>query len=760
MMNLYKDMKIGTKIGISFGLVGILFIGVIWQYHSTLLTTQSNYERLLNVAEAEKSISYRIDVSMLETRRAEKDFLARKDLKYADSVRSSVEQVLLESEKIKRIESANGESTEAVDRIIKDIRSYHTAFQAIVEAWKLKGLDPSLGLQGKFREAAHDAEAKFKNYDTDELAITLLQIRRTEKDFSLRGEDKYVDNVHNLISLFKTQIETSKLDEQLKKELEKDISAYQQTFDQFVKESNRGKNTEESTGKFREAAHKIETTLGEHYVPSIMTDYLTLRRDEKDYLLRLDEKYVKAVDETVRIIKINVDASAIQEKEKSTIHGLLETYQKAFHELVAQDMKILTIEETMREAVHDIEPVIEANLKDANQAMAEIAANTKTITENSSKIALMMSVGAILLGIVFAFLIVQSITKPIKAVVAFAGLYSRGDLTASLAVDSKDELGVMAASLKGAMEKLRSIIMEVKTAALNVSEGSQQLSSTSQQMSQGATEQAASVEETSASMEEMSSNIQQNADNSLQTEKIATRASNDAKESGQAVEKAMAAMKEIASKISIIEEIARQTNLLALNAAIEAARAGEHGKGFAVVASEVRKLAERSQNAAGEITGLSASSMEVAERASGMLKQLVPDIQKTAELVQEISASSSEQNTGAEQISKALQQLDGVIQQNASASEEMASTSEELASQAQMLQDTIAFFNVGEEMATSRKKPQQALQTRKVVPPKQLSQPAAKKTLPAPSRAGKTRQPVGLEMDMGDPTNDSDFERY
>ena len=186
-------------------------------------------------------------------------------------------------------------------------------------------------------------------------------------------------------------------------------------------------------------------------------------------------------------------------------------------------------------------------------------------------------------------------------------------------------------------------------------------------------------------MEEMASNINQNADNAMQTEKIAMKAALDAEESGKAVTEAVSSMNEIASKISIIEEIARQTNLLALNAAIEAARAGEHGKGFAVVASEVRKLAERSQNAAGEISELSASSVDIAEKAGDMLLKLVPDIKKTAELVQDISAASREQNNGVNQINNAIIQLDSVVQQNASASEEMASSAEELSGQAEQL---------------------------------------------------------------------------
>jgi methyl-accepting chemotaxis protein len=246
------------------------------------------------------------------------------------------------------------------------------------------------------------------------------------------------------------------------------------------------------------------------------------------------------------------------------------------------------------------------------------------------------------------------------------------------------------------IKKLIEVMEEVVGTVDNVASGSMEMSSSSEQMSQGATEQAASAEEVSSSVEQMSANIQQNADNASQTQKIAVKAAQDASESGKAVSESVVAMKDIASKISIIEEIARQTNLLALNAAIEAARAGEHGKGFAVVAAEVRKLAERSQVAAGEITKLAASSVGVAEKAGDMLTKILPDIQKTAELVQEISAASNEQSKGVDQINRAIQQLDKVIQQNASAAEQMSSTSNTLNSQAEELQGTVSFFRIGD----------------------------------------------------------------
>ncbi len=309
-----------------------------------------------------------------------------------------------------------------------------------------------------------------------------------------------------------------------------------------------------------------------------------------------------------------------------------------------------------------------------------------------------LALAGVIVGVILAFLLgivlTRGITKPVSMGVEFAQFMAQGDMTRELAVRQRDEIGVLADAMREMVDRVSGVVQDVQGGADNVTSGSQAMSSTAQQMSQGATEQAAAAEEVSSSMEEMGSNIRQNADNAMQTEKIAQKAAQDAQEGGQAVEETVEAMKQIADRISIIEEIARNTNLLALNAAIEAARAGEHGKGFAVVASEVRKLAENSQKAAGEISELSTKSVSVAEKAGQMLKQIVPDIQKTAELVQEISAASAEQNNGAEQVNKAVLQLDQVIQQNASASEEMASMAEELSSQAEQLQAAVAFFRV------------------------------------------------------------------
>jgi methyl-accepting chemotaxis protein len=241
------------------------------------------------------------------------------------------------------------------------------------------------------------------------------------------------------------------------------------------------------------------------------------------------------------------------------------------------------------------------------------------------------------------------------------------------------------------------VVTSIDASSDNVSSGTEQISSSSEELSQGANEQAASVEEISSAIEQMAATIRQNADNAAQTERIASKSAIDAKESGEAMRHTVNAMKNIADKISIIQEIARQTNLLSLNASIEAARAGEHGRGFAVVASEVQKLAERSQVAAGEISQLSGSSVAIAEKAGEMLDKLVPDIQKTSELVAEINAASSEQANGAQQINIAVQQLNSVVQQNASGAEELAATAEQLSAQTVYMQEAVNYLKTGEK---------------------------------------------------------------
>ncbi len=290
------------------------------------------------------------------------------------------------------------------------------------------------------------------------------------------------------------------------------------------------------------------------------------------------------------------------------------------------------------------------------------------------------------------FLISGSITKPLMVGVEFADRLSNGDLSEKLDIKRNDEIGMLVGSLNTMLEKIREAIEQIINISASVSKGSNEISSNSQMLSSGASEQAATLEEVTSSMEELVSVIEQNTESSIHSNEMALESADKAEKGSSRVFETIDAMKNISERITVIEEIARNTNLLALNAAIEAARAGEAGKGFTVVASEVRKLAENSQKAAGEIVTISIDSLKTSEAAGQMIDEMLPVIKSTSELIENISSGSKEQAKGAEEVNRALESLDSVVQQNASAAEELASMSEELNAQSGVMRDAVSFF--------------------------------------------------------------------
>lgn len=327
--------------------------------------------------------------------------------------------------------------------------------------------------------------------------------------------------------------------------------------------------------------------------------------------------------------------------------------------------------------------VVSLNEKEMNETLGQI--------RNILIISIVLS---ILIIVLINLYISRTISSSIQKGVDFVQKIAKGDLTAELDINQKDEIGVLARSLTGMIEKWRIIVSGISQGSFEIATASQQISAGSQQLSEGANGQAATAEEVASSMEHMIANIQKNSENAFQTEKISLGAKKSMEEMGVAAQKSIQSIKEIAGKISIINDIAFQTNLLALNAAVEAARAGEHGKGFAVVAAEVRKLAERSKEAADEIALISKNSVLVAVESERLIRELMPEFEQTIALIQEIASAGTTQRTNVEQVNDALSDLNGIIQQNAAASEELATSAEELSAQADQLKTMIRFFSI------------------------------------------------------------------
>ncbi|MDR3460048.1 MAG: methyl-accepting chemotaxis protein [Verrucomicrobiae bacterium] len=570
----------------------------------------------------------------------------------------------------------------------------------------------------------------------DKVTQSLSDMMLNSRSYGLTGDKIYLDNVHKALAemkpafaeleaLSKRASQLAKLKDQLA-DVQRTAATYEQLFDDtagMVGELDAHRAEALAAGMqlasdidaqdaYQQASLaadlKTNTTpemLAERFqkielVAQIRAAFVAMRiANYRAQAVRDVDVFKKGLEEFKQIDPLLARLSPLvkQEEGKRQIEAIktgLKSYMETLTQQSASQQQLDRMMEKRTKAAYAMQDACQLLAETANAGTTVIATDSAK-SLNLSATLLTFAVGlAILIGIVVATAITRIIVRPLRTVTAMVQKIAQGDLTQKLEIKSDDEIGQIATAMNEMIVSVKGVVAEVIRAANNVGSGSQEMSATSQQLSQGASEQAASAEETTSSMEEMTSSIQQNADNAKQTDKIAAKAAADAQVGGQAVAQTVKAMKEIAEKINIIEEIARKTDLLALNAAVEAARAGEHGKGFAVVASEVRKLAERSQGAAAEITKLATAGVGVAQGAGDMLTKLVPDIRKTAELVQEINAASAEQNTGASQINKAIQQLDQVIQQNASAAEEMASTAEELSSQAEQLQQTIGFFKL------------------------------------------------------------------
>lgn len=586
------------------------------------------------------------------------------------------------------------------------------------------------------------------SYTAKEIETIGLEIRKSEKDFFMRslkdteyfrkGESKYLDKVNKKIkkvyfiidSLKKTNniIDVEEDIDSLKTYLQK----YEVNFNEIVNlYTKKGFKDWGAIGELRKNAHGLDEHQDKY--PNLQVYILTLRKHEKDYLLREDIKYLDKLKKTADKLKILVNANVSSPEIKKHYHEEINSYVRTFENIIEMDNKIGRNEDEgvrkkFRDAAHKIGPKVAELTEKLNSKNSSIISSiliqiiiiiiafiavislfmtylTRTLNSSLSKaqnVIKALSKGDFSVNIKsdskdeIGKLLddMRFMLKKLKFSVKLAETVSKGDLTVFKNLDLKDFGGELDNALKNMVEKLTLVINEILNTEELIEAGSSNVSSASSQIATGANEQAASIEEVSASMEEMTANVNQNNENANTAEKIALQASDGITKGNKSFQFTIDSMRNIAEKITIIGKIAKKTDVLAINAAIEAARAGEHGKGFAVVASEIRKLAENSQVAANEIDILVTSSLKVAEDSEKLLSELTPEIKRTSMLVQEISNSGNEMNSGANQINNAIQELSKVIQENSSSTNELDSSSKELKKQATLLKEVISFFKV------------------------------------------------------------------
>ncbi len=667
---MFRKTRLSMKLAGGFGVVLALLLGVTGLYRYALQNTTSEMQHLLGTEIAIADHAQKAGELMLQCRRNEKDFLLRKDTKYVGRLEGSLTKLREEAQAIGTLVTGSDSHGlgETASEVVTYADEYGEHFKTLVAAWEVRGLDHKSGLQGHFRNVVHDIMEQVKVYEVGDLYLALLHVRRYEKDYLRTGSEKYHQKFSAAIDVYGQLLESSNCESEAKATQKKALNVYAGAFEKYLTAADTPDLQKECYELMRSAAHEMEAALNGVYVPDVGKLALAIRRNEKDYLLRLDEKYVGRTRDAVAALVAAFESAGVHKKHTDGIKSKADAYIKAFDSLVAQDEAIAETIAAMRATIHQIEPLVVKIETDAMEGAAAKADSAVAHAASLGRAAIAGALIAVMVGIVVAFVLTRSIVRPLSRIFAGLKTFSTMEL---------DELG----------KTFRQIIDEL-------SSGGSQVAQASQSLAEGATEQAAGLEETSSSLEEMSSMTKQNADNAQQANALASEArqaagtgSDSMAKMNDAIQDIQKSSDETAKIIKVIDEIAFQTNLLALNAAVEAARAGEAGKGFAVVAEEVRNLAMRSAEAAKNTSDMIEESVknarngvEIATEVGEVLGKIVQSVGKTTDLVSEIAAASQEQAQGIDQVNTAVAQMDKVTQQNAAAAEESASASEQVMS--------------------------------------------------------------------------------